>query len=189
MADVFSSVLKHKDFGLSKNWVDDFVFSRYPTSPDTLPPSFPYSLDDIYSLTLQSGWLWKDSKTKTFSLLFKYLGFSWNLSSKIVEIPAKKTHYLVKLSPWHPSQKIFYKDTEPLSGTLVHCLLALPDRCSCLSSLSHFAASFNHFASSFVQHSSSPAILTDICWWHTQLSDNFCGSLISKPPAISPLEF
>ena len=190
MADAFSSILKYKGFGPSKNWVDKFVFFRYPTSPDTLPPSFSYSLDDIYSLALQLGWPWKDSKTKPSSSLFKYLGFSWNLSSKTVEIPAKKrTYYLMKLSPWSPSQNFSRKDTESLLGTLVHCSLALPDGHSCLSLLSCFAASFNHFTSPFVQGSPSPTILTDIHWWCAQLLTDFCGSLISKPPALSPLEF
>ena len=95
----------------------------------------------------------------------------------------------MKLSPWNPGQRFSRKETESLLGTLVHCSLALLDGCSCLSSLSHFTTLFNHFTSPFVQWSPSLTILTDICWWHIQLSTNFCGSLISKPPAISPVEF
>jgi hypothetical protein len=78
---------------------------------------------------------------------------------------------------------------ESLLGTLIHCSLALPDRHSCLSALSRFAASFNHFLSPFVRHSPSPTVLTDICWWCAQLSANFCESIISKPLNVSSVEF
>jgi Reverse transcriptase-like len=36
---------------------------------------------------------------------------------------------------------------------------------------------------------SSPAIIADIHLWHTQLSTEFCGSIITKPPDVSPLEY
>jgi hypothetical protein len=123
-------------------------------------------------------------------LCFKYLGFSWNLFAKTVEIPSeKKACYLAKLLPWNPDQRFSRKDTKLLLGTLIHCSLALPNGCSCLSALSHFAASFNHFSSTFVHCSPSPAVIADICWWRAQLSTEFCGSIITKPPHISPLEF
>jgi hypothetical protein len=97
-------------------------------------------------------------------LHFRYLGFLWSLSAKTVEIPPeKKTHYLTKLLPWNPDQKFSRKDTESLLGTLVHCFLALPNGRSCLSALSHFAASFNHFSSTFICCSLSPAVIADIC--------------------------
>jgi hypothetical protein len=100
MADAFSSILKYKGFGPSKNWVDYFVFFRYPISLISSSSSFSYSLADIYALASQLGWPWKDSKTKPFSLHFKYLGFSWSLSAKTVKIlPEKKAHYLAKLLP------------------------------------------------------------------------------------------
>ena len=78
---------------------------------------------------------------------------------------------------------------ESILGTLVYCLLTLPDGHSCLSAVSHLTTSFNHFSSPFVRHSPSPAILTDISWWHAQLSSEFCGSLISKPLPVSSVEF
>jgi hypothetical protein len=100
MADAFSSILKYKGFGPLENWVDDFVFFRYPVSLISSSSSFSYSLADIYTLASQLGWPWKDSKTKPFSLRFKYLGFSWSLSAKTVEIlPEKKARYLAKLLP------------------------------------------------------------------------------------------
>jgi hypothetical protein len=183
----FSSILEYKGFGPSKNWVDDFVFFGYPVSSISSLSSFSYSLADIYTLTSQLGWPWKDSKTKPFSSHFKYLGFSWSLSVEI--LPEKKARYLAKLLPWNPNQRFSRKDTELLLGTLIHCSLALPDGCSHLPALSHFAASFNHFSSTFVCRSPSPAVIADIHWWRTQLSAGFCRSIITKPPHVFPLEF
>ena len=110
MADAFSSILNSKGFGPSKNWVNDFVFFRYLISSDSQVLSFTYSLTEIYNLAAYLGWPWKDSKMKSFSSHFKYLGFIWSLSDKTIEIPAeKKEHYLLKLAPWIPGQKFSRK--------------------------------------------------------------------------------
>jgi hypothetical protein len=74
-------------------------------------------------------------------------------------------------------------------GTLVHCSLALPDGRSHLPSLSPFAASFNFLSSPFVQKTPNPSVLSDISWWRTQLITDFCGSILSKPPPVSPIDF
>ena len=136
------------------------------------------------------GWLWKKSKTRPFSPEFKYFSFTWNLNDKMVQIPEpKKLRYLSKLELWIPGQKFSKKETESVLGTLVHCTLALPDGRSHLPAISQFASSFNHFSSPFVCRSPNPSILTDIAWWHTCLSDSFCGSSLSKQPNTSPVQF
>ena len=90
VADAKSTILSSRGLSPSKNWVDDFVFFRFPllVSPD--PPTFSYSLSDIYDLAKRLGWPWKESKTRPFASEFKYLGFTWNLSMKTVQIPAAK---------------------------------------------------------------------------------------------------
>ena len=97
VADAKSAILKSKKIGPSKNWVNNFVFFRFPLllSPE---PVFPYSLSDIYALAKCLSWPWKESKTRPFVSEFKYLGFVWNLSAKTVQIPdQKKICYLEKL--------------------------------------------------------------------------------------------
>ena len=114
VADAKSAILKSKNIGPSKKWVNDFVFFRFPISIDSGIPSFIYALSDIYNLASQLGWPWKDSKTKPFAPEFKYLGFIWNLSTKNVQIPAdKKTRYLLKLQPWIEGQKFSRKMPSP----------------------------------------------------------------------------
>lgn len=190
VADAKSAILASKNLGPSKNWVDDFVFFRFPVIPGQIPLSFSYSLTDIYAVASQLGWPWKDSKTRPFAHEFKYLGFIWSLSTKTVQIPeTKKIRYLSKLEPWVPGHKVSKKEVESVLGTLVHCSLALPDGRSRLPALSRFTASFNNFSSPFVRRSPNPSVLSDISWWRMQLSANFCGSSLSRPPPTSPVEF
>jgi hypothetical protein len=74
-------------------------------------------------------------------------------------------------------------------GTLVHCSLALLDGCSHLPSISHFTASFNFLLSPFIQLTPNPSLLSDIAWWRSQLANDFCGSLLAKPPPAASIEF
>ena len=190
VADAKSAILASKNLGPSKNWVDDFVFFRFPISVISGLPSFSYSLTDIYDLAAQLGWPWKESKTRPFASEFKYLGFIWSLADKTVQIPeAKKARYLCKLEPWTAGQKFSRKDAESVLGTLVHCSLAVPAGRSRLPSLSRFTASFNFFSSPFVRRSPNSGVLSDIDWWRTMLSSKFCGSALSRPPAVSSIPF
>lgn len=190
VADAKTAILKSKNIGPSKNWVDDFVFFRFPVLTSLNPPSFSYSLSDIYDLALQLGWPWKLSKTRPFATTFKYLGFLWDLSAKTVQIPAdKKLRYLSKLEPWTRERKFSKKDAESVLGTLVHCSLAIPDGRSHLPSFSRFTISFNYSSSPFIRKTPSSGVLSDINWWRTQLSATFCGSILTRPPPTSPIEF
>jgi hypothetical protein len=189
VADAKSAILKSENLGPSKNWVDDFAFFRFPLT--LLPtPTFSYSISDIYALARRLGWPWKESKTRPFSSEFKYLGFVWSLAAKTVQIPEqKKTRYLLKLAPWQVGQKFSRKEVESTLGTLVHCSLAVPDGRSRLPSISRFAASFNFFSSPFVRRTPNPSVLSDIGWWRTQLTADFCGSTLSRPPPTSDVDF
>jgi hypothetical protein len=102
---------------------------------------------------------------KPFVLEFKYLGFTWNLANKTVQIPLlKKVHYTTKLEPWITGRRFSRKEVELILGTLVHCSLALPDGHSCLPSISCFTASFNFLLSPFIQLTPNPSVLSDITW-------------------------
>jgi hypothetical protein len=190
VADAMTAILASRGLGPSKNWVDDFVFFRFPTSDTELIPTFTYSLNDIYDIAKRLGWPWKISKTRPFSTEFTYLGFLWNLATKTVQIPGpKKQRYLLKLEPWTYGRKFSRKDTESLLGTLVHCSLALPEGRSHLPAISRFASSFNFISSPFTRLTPNPSVLADVSWWRNQLSADFCGSSLSKPPPVSNLEF
>jgi hypothetical protein len=97
VADAKSAILKHKKIGPSKNWVDDFVFFRFPLRLHP-SPVFPYTLADIYALAKRLGWPWKESKTRPFAVEFKYLGFIWNLATKTVQSQNKRNYGISKNS-------------------------------------------------------------------------------------------
>ena len=189
VANAKSAILKLKKIGPSKNWVDDFVFFRFPRM--LLPsPVFSYSLTEIYTLAKRLGWPWKELKMRPFSEEFRYLGFSWNLTTKTVQIPEeKKLRYLGKLELWQADRKFNKKEVESVLGTLFHCSLAVPDGRSRLPSLSRFATSFNFLSSPFIRKTPNASVLSDIEWWRTQLNTNFCGSVLARPPPTSPVEF
>jgi hypothetical protein len=65
---------------------------------------------------------------------------------------------------------------------LVHCSLAVPTGRSRLPSISRFAASFNHLSSPYARRLPNPSVISDLNWWQTQLSAEFCGSILSRPP-------
>lgn len=197
MADAMMAILQSHNISPAKNWVDDFVFFRSPLTPThttfTRSPtthSYPYDLDTIESITQPLGWPWKHSKTKPFNTTFTYLGFLWNLTTKSVQIPdKKKTKYMDRLAPWIEGANFSRKDAESVLGTLVHCALALPEGRSHLPSLSRFAASFNGARSTFTRKSPPGPVLNDIAWWRLHLLDNFCGSILSRPPPPSQIGF
>ena len=177
--------MAHQRIGLTTS-----CFFRYPSPNTSNPPSFSYSLADIYDIASPLGWPWKESKTRPFASEFKYLGFIWDLSSKTVQIPeTKKVRYLSKLEPWIPGSKFSRKNTESILGTLVHCSLAVPEGRSRLPAISRFAASFNYSSSPFIHRSPNASVFNDISWWRTQFSLRFCGSSLSKPPVASTVEF
>jgi hypothetical protein len=197
VADAMMAIMRSRNIGPAKNWVDDFVFFRSPIAPTPSSSSqplttaiYPYDLDTIESITQPLGWPWKHSKTKPFSSTFTYLGFLWDLNAKCVQIPIKKkSKYLDRLTPWTEGSKFSRKDAESILGTLVHCALAVPDGRSHLPSLSRFAASFTGARSDFIRKSPPSAVLNDLTWWRLRLQEDFCGSTLARPPPPSPIGF
>jgi hypothetical protein len=197
VADALMAILRSNKIGPALNWVDDFLFFAFPTNSDLFTsqdeswtPIFSYSLKSIFLITSLLGWPWKDSKTRPFAPFFTYLGFLWDLIKKTVQIPIeKKSRYLMKLKPWISGNKFTQREAQSLLGTLVHCSLAIPDGRSHLPALSRFAASFNTSSSPFVQKTPNSSVLSDIAWWHAQLSAEFTGSYLRRPPPPSPINF
>jgi hypothetical protein len=197
VADALMAMLRFHKIGPALNWVDDFLFLAFPSNSasytpqeNNWTPSFSYSLDSIFAFTSPLGWPWKDSKTRPFAPIFKYLGFNWDLIEKTVQIPdEKKSQYLSKLESWTPGNKSTQREAQSLLGTLVHCSLAMPDSRSHLPALSRFATSFNMALSPFTQKSPNPSVLSDIAWWREHLSTNFAGSRLHRPPPPSPIDF
>lgn len=189
IADAFMGILRSKNI-TALNWVDDFLLFNFPDSVINGLPSYPYTLETIFSLSNPLGWPWKESKTHPFAALFLYLGFLWSLVEKTVQIPEeKKARYILKLSPWVEGAKFTLHEAQSILGTLVHCSLAVPEGRSRLPALSRFVSSFSRSSSPFAKRTPNESVLKDISWWRNSLSQSFCGSSLAPPPLPSTIDF
>ncbi len=120
VADAFIDICKANGIPQCTKWVDDFLFLRRPILSSSPNHKYSYSLDDIYKLSDPLGLPWKASKTRPFASVFVYLGFTWDLDDKTVQIPPdKKLKYLRKLEPWFDSSKNFtLRDAQSSVGNL-----------------------------------------------------------------------
>lgn len=181
LADAFRAIfLAHFPTSDVLNWADDFTFWRYMT------PEGRYTLceADIYALAARLGWPWSRKKTKDFSHRFNYLGFTWDLQRRTVEITEdKKAKYLHAIEKWVQGGSVSLQEAQSVLGKLVHCSLVVPEGRSRLPSISRFAAAFS-------VHDPRRAwklptlLLEDVDWWRQALQQPFCGMPVVDIPAV-----
>lgn len=178
LADAFRAIFKnHFPTCDTLNWADDFTFWRYPEDG-----GFVLSEPDIYALADTLGWPWSRKKTKPFSNRFAYIGFTWDLALKTVEVThEKKVKYLAVLQPWIAGSSIGHKDALSILGKLVHCSLVVPEGRSRLPALSKFAAAFRDDRP-HLRYKLPSAVAEDLAWWRTRLGEDFCGKPIRDIP-------
>jgi len=72
-------------------WVDDFIFICYPSHHQAnCTYDFTYLAELVWNIAEELGWPWAPAKFVDFSTAFTYIGFQWDLSAKVVELPKKK---------------------------------------------------------------------------------------------------
>jgi hypothetical protein len=142
VADALVQIFLTRGIEAVIKWVDDFIFLRYPSR--RLPNGthdFTYSADRIWEIADELGWPWAPAKFVDFATSFNYIGFLWNLSAKLVELPEKKKQkYLERLSSWTHKSTHTLKEAESIIGTLNHVCLVVPEGRSRLVSLFKFPA-------------------------------------------------
>ena len=112
-----------------------------------------------------------------------YIGFLWDLSAKVVELPEKKKiKYLERISPWTHKSMHTMMETEIIIGTLNHICLVVPDGRSHLVPLYKFRGGFKNTLVQEVKHKLTSAAADDISWWRERLERNFVGTKIMRPP-------
>jgi hypothetical protein len=187
--DAMSRIYSLCGFGTILKWVDDFLFIQAPLDApnEDIPPRF--SLEAIYALADRLGWPWKLSKSVPFANTFVYLGFEWDIARKWVCIPApKRDKYLRRLRDWLNTTRVSLVDTEKLTGTLIHCTLAVPLGCPHVAALIAFEASFpREHKLRFLKKTPDLAAKQDATWWLDTLSAASCGSSVAKPPPVNPI--
>lgn len=88
LADAFRALFKFRyPTTDALNWADDFTFWRYVMARGEKPSIVE---DDIYDFAENLGWPWSRKKTKDFSTRFNYLGFTWDLDARTVEVTKDK---------------------------------------------------------------------------------------------------
>ena len=88
VADAMVRIFLHRGIEAVIKWVDYFIFLRYPSrrlSDGTY--DFTYSSELIWDIADELGWPWAPAKFVDFTTLFNYIGFLWDLSAKVVELP------------------------------------------------------------------------------------------------------
>ncbi|QRV96827.1 Reverse transcriptase domain protein [Ceratobasidium sp. AG-Ba] len=172
-------------FGTVHKWVDDFLSIQSP--PGQFSPSEPNTFGDmqaIYDVADQLGWCWKRSKTRPFSTSFTYLGFAWDVTSRLVQIPDPKQHkYTERLKVWARQAKVTLKECQHLLGSLIHCCLVIPDGRPHLSGLIDFIAGFPHADKlRFLARKSTDRASSEADWWINKLSEPSLAFTISATP-------
>ncbi|RDB20394.1 hypothetical protein Hypma_012506 [Hypsizygus marmoreus] len=173
-------------------WVDNFTVFHFPLSlnydqlESELPHSYAYGLMDIKRMIEPLGVPWHPDKGQDFSSSFVYLGFLWDIDSRVVSLTDTKRQ---RFKSWVDDFLNRYSSTRAplhvalmLSSSLSHVAFVYPHRRSYLSNLytwiSQFTSTFRD-ARRYTPHS----VLTDLHWWSTILDNSsWTRSLLSKPP-------
>jgi hypothetical protein len=184
VADAMVKILLKHGIEAVIKWVDDFIFLRYPSRRlSNGLYEFTYSAELIWDIADKLGWPWAPKKFVDFSQSFNYIGFLWNLSTKVVELPeGKKKKYLDRISTWTYKSTHSMKEAETIIGTLNHVCLVVPEGRSRLVSLFKFRGSFNSNQSSEIKHRLSSSTADDMAWWRSRLQEDFVGTKIFCPP-------
>ena len=187
VADAMVEILRYRGAESIIKWVDDFIFLRYPIRQSVNGTfEFTYSADLIWHVAQELGWPWAPAKFVDFDTKFLYIGFLWNLSTKIVELPEKKKwKYSDHIAPWTKGSHHTAKEAEQIIGTLNHICLVLPEGRSHLVSLYKFRGGFKNHHAHESKHKLTTEAAADILWWSLQLQNDFVGMKIIRPPEAS----
>jgi hypothetical protein len=135
-ADSIVRIFRHHGVEDVLKWVDDFIFFRRPIPGPEGQYKFSYNEKLIWDLADKLGWLWAPDKHTPFNNTFMYIGFTWDLVSKTVQIPTeKKQKYLRRLEEWTVGSAVTRKVCEAAIGMLNHCCLAVPNGRSHMTAL------------------------------------------------------
>lgn len=188
VADAFVAICKEHGVQQILKWVDDMVTFCFPiASASQNSITFSYDSQLLFKIANHLGWPWAIHKHKDFSETFTYLGFSWDLRNRTVEIPpSKKDKYLSRLQPWAHKAAFTLRQAQELAGALNHCSLVISQGRSHMHHLNRFIASFSSSTNPFVKHSVNFHLSSEIIWWKSQLALPFVGrNVLVPPPPIS----
>lgn len=180
-------------FGPSSKWSDDVTSLQFPLSgsgTEDDPFVYGWSRQDMISATASTGIPWHEDKGQDFAPSFLYVGFSWNIDSRIVSLPEEKRfRYLYRcdvfLALVESGEAVNEKRLLELHGVLCHITFVIQLGRSHLPSISNFITRFNDYPEGKCLRP-PPSVKTDVNWWFKTLSSpNLSRSLA---PLGEPLD-
>ena len=148
---------------------------------------FTYSLEDIDKLSDQLSIPWEISKDHPFSLSTVYIGFKWDLHSRIVSLaPNKVQKYRDTIVDWLSRPSHVLKDVQQLYGKLLHASAVIPKGCAYLMSLERMLKVCSD--KPFMLHHSVKAVANVLLWWDEQLRNGWVSLPLSPPLSFVDLQ-
>lgn len=146
--------------------------------------SFTCCLDDIDACSEELGIPWEVEKDIPFQEEVIFIGFSWNLNSRMVSLPiSKKEKYLKAIREWTSARTHTRAEAEKLYGKLLHACLVIPSGRAYLTNLETFLAVCSD--NPFVPCSPPRGTSKDMQWWVSVLERS---SLARTIPGPTPIE-
>jgi len=141
---------------------------------------FAYNGDDIDSISHTLEIPWEKSKTIPFSYSVTYLGFTWNLEEKTVEIPfTKKQKYLLAIVEWTERNTHTLEEVQKLYGKLLHASLIVTAGRAYLTNLETMIPTFTK--KPFVARHAPKDTPHDLKWWTAALSSPTLTRNVPEP--------
>lgn len=131
---------------------------------------FSCSIEDVDRVYRALGVPWQPSKDVAFSSVFPYTGFLWDIKNGTVALlEEKRLKYLAAIADWRKSPTHDLREAQKLYGKLLHvCHLIREGR----AYLTEFKRMFPAFtANPFMPRHFPSALLADLHWWTTTLSN------------------
>jgi hypothetical protein len=161
--------------------IQNFSTSSYHSANDV---AFTYCDADIDALSGELGIPWERSKTIPFGDSVPYIGFNWNLSSRIVSVTAaKKEKYKAAIEEWLSRSTHSWDEVQKLYGKLLHISLIVPAGRAYLTNLEAMLGSFT--SNPFVPHHPPRDTAKDLTWWLNILNQTEVSRRIPGPCIVT----
>ena len=141
---------------------------------------FAYADVDIDKISARLGIKWEASKATPFGTQVPYLGFRWDLDTRVVHLlEGKKIKYLAAIAEWESRRTHNLLETQKLYGKLLHASLVVPAGRAYLTNLEAMLGAFNN--NTFLPHTPPRDTPEDLAWWKRQLSRSDVSRPVPKP--------
>jgi hypothetical protein len=149
---------------------------------------YTYSMADIDRESDKLGIIWEKEKDVSFRYEVPYVGFLWNLQTRIVSITAtKREKYRAALEEWQQSktERFILEEVQELHGKLLHLCHLVPQGRAFLTNLETFMGIFGSYP--FMPHAPPKHTHDDLEWWRIQLETGVLSRRIPSPRPVSDI--